>query len=87
MQSDADRMAKDWMAKIWEDMKLNHAKRSACKRHFFDSPEIKLGVRLICQNCGGEMMLSDVGFYISGYEAAGGNANDIIPGYRTSKER
>lgn len=31
------------------------------------------------------MQITDIGQYIDGYEAHGGNADDIWPGYRATK--
>jgi hypothetical protein len=62
----------------------NLDKLRQCKRHHFGSgfsgPMIG-----VCDNCKGQMKLADVGFYISGYEAAGFDANEIWPGWRGKK--
>lgn len=37
---------------------------------------------MICMNCGGEMFISDVDWYIRGYIAAGKKADDVWPHYK-----
>lgn len=56
-------------------------------RHRFEPIKVKLGQRVRCGECGGEMRLPELGSYIAGYEAAGGNADDIWPGYRLKEPR
>ncbi|MFA6619298.1 MAG: hypothetical protein WCT23_09550 [Candidatus Neomarinimicrobiota bacterium] len=64
---------------IWKEVQENQKKLRGCKRHCFGAAKpLQLGQKLICQNCGGVMGLSDIGNYIRGYQAAGGAATDII---------
>lgn len=58
-------------------------KWTGCKRHQFEGKQQpKLGQKYACRNCGVAKDLGVIGNYIQGYEAGGGNANDIWPGYR-----
>lgn len=69
---------------LWAQVKANRARIEDCKRHRFPGGAgIRLGQKHVCLECGGEMQLTEVGPYIRGYEAAGGNADDIWPSYRT----
>jgi hypothetical protein len=68
---------------LWEQVKANNRALEACERHLFaGGPVVKLGDKYPCLACGGSMRLTDIGPYIQGYEAAGGSADDIWPGYR-----
>ena len=69
--------------KLWDQAKANGAKRRACTRHRFDPmTNYQLGQIQVCLNCGCNLRGPDVMFYIEGYEAGGGNADDICLGYR-----
>ncbi|MDE0921493.1 hypothetical protein [Aurantimonas coralicida] len=68
---------------IWQDVKANRRRRDGCKRHRFDQQQQRrFGERATCINCGSQMRLTDVAQYIAGYEAAGGNADEIWPNWR-----
>lgn len=68
---------------IWRSVKANRAKLKSCKRHGFTGGKItNLGDKYRCLHCGGTESLSNVAAYIEGYEAAGGNADDIWPGWQ-----
>lgn len=41
-----------------------------------------LGRKVQCKKCGGLMDLVHLNFYVRGFEAAGGNGNDILPGWK-----
>jgi hypothetical protein len=66
---------------LWEQVKANNAALNACKRHRFEARPVKLGEKQTCLECGGKIQLTDLGQYIAGYVAAGGNVDDIWPGY------
>lgn len=71
---------------LWEQVKENHRKLNACPRHRFEGKEVRIGQKMTCLECGGEMDLSRIGQYIDGYRAAGGDSDDVWPGYsRTGK--
>jgi hypothetical protein len=71
---------------LWAEVKANRAKLDGCARHRFEAKPVKLGEKQICLMCGGTISLTDMGNYIRGYEAAGGSADDIWPGYRGTVE-
>lgn len=61
-----------------------------CPRHSFDAfplEGIRIGAKLKCNKCGGEMALTQVGEYVRGYVAAGRNGNDILPGWQPKPEQ
>ena len=70
---------------IWEQVKANQARVNSCARHKFSGERVRLGQKMTCENCGGTMSLTDIGKYISGYEAAGKSCDDIWLGYRATK--
>ena len=71
----------------------NNAKLNSCSRHLFDTevPGIEGGVasmfgrKMVCKKCKGEIDLLHLNQYICGYEAAGKNGNDILPGWKPNK--
>lgn len=68
------------------EVRENLARLNGCKLHVFDPNGYQIGQRKECLNCGGKMRLPAIGDYIRGYEAGGGGADDIWPGYRSNKE-
>jgi len=79
-------MNRDEARTLFEQVKANSAAIRACPRHrFIGGHEVKLGEKHTCLVCRGEMRLTDIGPYIQGYEAAGGKADDIWPGYREKR--
>jgi hypothetical protein len=74
------------MAQIIVKIRENLKKLKSCKRHNFGIFKPTSGalynVRYTCKNCGGEMKLGDIWKYISGYEAGGGNSEDILRGLK-----
>lgn len=84
-------MNKDEAASLFEHIKRNRTKLDACPRHSFecamtpDEFRAAFGQRLVCTRCNGAMLLTEIGQYIRGYEAAGGNADDIWPDFNTPK--
>lgn len=81
-------MNNDEAVSLFERVKANRAKLDACPRHFFrcdltpDEIRAAFGQRLPCLRCEGTMLLTEINQYIRGYEAAGGNANDIWPDFK-----
>lgn len=65
-----------------ERIRENLDKLDNCPRHKFSGERMPPGNKHTCLNCGGEMNGGDVLYYIAGYEAAGGDCNDIYPGWR-----
>jgi hypothetical protein len=68
---------------LWEEVKVNMAKLNACPRHRFTPVPVKLGDKFTCTVCGGVTGPTDLGNYIKGYRAHGGDADDIWPGWST----
>lgn len=62
----------------------NRLKTDNCPKHFFNpaNTDVVIGAKLTCTVCGGKLHLIDINQYIRGYEAAGNNGNDILPGWR-----
>ena len=68
----------------------NRKRLDACPRHYFPGPVpgieegvgAMLGRKMVCTRCNGMMDLVALNFYVRGYEAHGGNGNDILPGWR-----
>ena len=66
-------------------IKANSLKLEQCKKHSFDFPKglaLQFGEKLTCSNCGGTMDAVQAFRYCEGFEAAGGNPNEIIDGFR-----
>lgn len=68
---------------IMAEIRANHARLDACPRHrFWPTPKgVTLFEKHKCVACQGTIDLSQVGAYVSGYVAHGGDANDIWPGW------
>lgn len=66
---------------LWEEVKANAAALDACKGHRFKDEDVAPGEKHHCRACGGKMSIGDVMNYIRGYQAAGGDANDVWPGW------
>lgn len=71
----------DESKRLWEEVKANSAKLNACRRHRFEYEAVKIGQRIECAHCGGKLQLTDAGMYVRGYIAAGGNPEDVWPGW------
>ena len=70
--------------KMLADIRENHRRWRECPRHLYrawDANKHSLGQKHTCLNCGSSKSLTDIGCYIEGYKAAGGDPNDIMPGY------
>ncbi|UAG58633.1 hypothetical protein Guyu_038 [Pseudomonas phage Guyu] len=70
--------------RIFEEIKANRAKLEACPKHHFNigDPPYKFGAKFTCTNCGGTMDAVQAFRYCQGYEAAGGDPNEVIEGFR-----
>jgi hypothetical protein len=67
---------------IMAEVKANRTKLDGCTRHLFDIPKpVKMGAKYYCKMCGGQTSLTNIGWYIRGYVAHGGLADDIVPGW------
>lgn len=69
---------------IWNDVKENQRRLDSCKRHRFEphDPPYLFGEKFTCLNCGGRLGAVETYQYTLGYEAAGGDANDVFKGFR-----
>lgn len=68
---------------LFAEVKANAERLAACKRHRVElgDPPYKFGMTVTCIGCGGTMKAVDLFRYVQGFEAAGGNPNDVVPGY------
>lgn len=74
---------------IYAKVDANRKRLDACPRHLFEPlplDAIRVGGKIKCKNCGGELELLAVNQYIRGYEAAGKNGNDILPGWKDADD-
>lgn len=72
---------------IFDRVNKNRGKLDACPCHVFPANTVvQLGGKVTCERCGGSLGLIEAFRYVQGYEAAGGYANDIWPGYREASE-
>ncbi len=67
--------------KILAEIRNNSKKLSSCERHKFTGERMPPRNTHKCIKCEGEMKGGEVLWYITGYEAAGGDANDIFPNW------
>jgi len=60
------------------------ARESACPRHRFEigSGPYAMGARYECVHCGASKRLFEMGDYIRGYQAAGGDPKDICADWK-----
>lgn len=65
-------------------IKANRKLLDGCLRHKFDigEPPYRLGMQLHCLNCNGKLDAVQAYAYARGYEAAGRDPNEIIPGFK-----
>ena len=75
-------ISREEVREIMFSVKANHSKLLNCVAHQFPAQaEYGLGCKLTCTRCGGEMRLTDIATYLRGYAAAGGNPEDVLPGW------
>lgn len=70
---------------IYARVDENRKRLDACPRHLFEAlplDQVAFGGKIECKKCKGKLELLAVNQYIRGYEAAGKNGNDILPGWR-----
>lgn len=69
-------------ALLLDEIKANQKRLDECKRHHFPTtPPLTLNVKFTCANCGGVINALNAYAYARGYAAAGGDPNDIFPGW------
>ena len=71
-------------AALWEQVKSNNRRLDVCPRHFFPHRPAgyRIGQKLRCVHCEGEITLTDAGNYLRGYVAAGGDPADVWPDWK-----
>lgn len=64
-------------------IKENQRKLDYCPRHQFEpmEPPYKMGQKFECKRCGGFLNAINAYAYVRGYEAHGGNADDVMLGF------
>lgn len=68
---------------LFAKVKANNEALNGCPRHYFpELGSIVFGGKATCAKCKGQMHLMDINQYVRGYEAAGKNGNDIVPGWK-----
>ena len=90
MSAEGGDAARQQMAEAYALAAANRDKLDGCPRHCFPDPIpaqgegviAMFGRKMVCSNCGGKVDLVAINYYVRGYEAAGGNGNDIVPGWR-----
>lgn len=68
----------------WQKALKNRDKLDACPGHRFSFPPgtaMTLQTKLTCRRCGGDMGLVPINYYCRGYAAAGGDPNEVYPGW------
>lgn len=77
---------------VLAEIRANTKRLASCPAHHFPEWEAnmlcaRLGEgRARCSRCGGEMRFLDIARYREGYMAAGGNPEDVCPGWSASDE-
>lgn len=72
----------------FEAIRARVARERACPKHRFeigDGP-YAMGVKYQCVHCGTQKRLMDIGDYMRGYKAAGGNPKDVCPQWQETQE-
>lgn len=66
-------------------IQVNQNKLDACKQHKFEWPlgGMVFGQKMHCVNCKGDLNVVNAFHYAMGFQAAGGNPNDVIEDFRT----
>jgi hypothetical protein len=74
-------MTNSEIGQIWQDVKANRIKRQACPRHTIAPNSYTFGRKVTCLNCEATIQATEYMAYVEGYVAAGGEANDVWPGW------
>lgn len=69
---------------IFASVEANSRLLDSCAKHNFGDVALPftVGQRFTCKACGGQMKAVDAFRYIQGFEAAGGNPNEVLNGYK-----
>lgn len=60
------------------------ARTRACPKHRFEigPGPFSMGVKYACVHCGAQKRMYEIGDYVQGYVAAGGDPKDVCPDWR-----
>lgn len=75
---------KDWFQGMIGEVRQNLTTIDNCPRHRVSASKFdqyEQGMTITCEVCGGKFTRVYLGNYIQGYKAAGGDPNDIVPGW------
>ncbi len=77
-------MDKEQTKQLLQQIRDNQKRLDECSKHKFAAFDVpmQLKQKLTCLRCGGKLDAIRAKYYVDGYEAAGGNPNEIIEGYR-----
>lgn len=69
---------------LFASIRANNRRWESCPRHYFPhQPDgYKFGEKVTCDHCGYSDRMMNVGLYIRGYVAAGGNPADVMPDWK-----
>lgn len=67
-------------------IKARVAREQACPKHRFEigPGPYAMGVKYRCAHCAAEKRMYEIGDYVRGYQAAGGDPRDICPDWRSA---
>lgn len=70
---------------MFDEIKENRQRLDNCKLHHFPTlpKPLEITSKFDCSNCGGRIGHQEASAYTRGYAAAGGDPNEIIPGWST----
>lgn len=71
--------------KIWDQVRENQARLDSCPKHSFSGEVAAFGKKLLCASCGGMLGIVEIGMYIKGYVAAGGDPVEVWPEWAKKK--
>lgn len=71
------------MRRLMEEVRENVRRWQACPKHRFatGAEGVRLGDRVRCEACGVDVSLLDAATYVRGYMAAGGDPEEVFPGW------
>lgn len=69
------------------EIQARAARERACPKHRYEigPGPYTMGVKYQCAHCGAQKRMMDIGDYIAGYKAAGGDPLDICPDWKVGK--
>lgn len=75
-------LPKSEVDRLWGEVKANSATLNACPQHLFPEGKVRMGDKLTCVHCKGTVSLTDAGWYVKGFAAAGGDPDAVWPGFK-----